>query len=142
MEVQQEREPKAPTPVPVGVKITDHQLGLFEPDITRVMVEPVGLSRMTWRDHVAGLHEQVAAERLPAWKLRFCRGDYVELRKAYGGAPTVTARVRANTNFPTDFGLPVMVQVGVYVAGKFAEETMVGVECIERHTTDKEGIPF
>ena len=134
VEVQQERV--------LDVKITDPQLGLFgRPAITRVMAEPVGLSRMTWRDHVAGLHEQVAAERLPAWKLRFCQGDYVELRKAYGGAPTVTALVRANTNFPTDFGLPVLVQVGVYVDGQFAEETMVGVECIERHA-DKEGIPF
>ncbi len=131
VEAMREEQPavaKASATVPARA-----QLDLFAPALTRVNAEPVGLSRMTWRDHVAGLHETATAAELPAWKLRFAKDDYVLLRQARSDAPKVSALVTFGTNFPKDFALPVLVQVRVYLDGEFAEETMVPATAIEQH---------
>ena len=109
------------------------QLGVVDPALTRVKAarpDHTGLDRMTWRDHVDFGDSQAPASQTPAWKLGWKAGFVVMLSPAYEGAPPVTARVLEECRFPTDFSLPLMVQVMIIHNGREVFEIAIPVSAI------------
>ena len=130
--------------VPEPPKALAAQLGLFDggvPDGMVPRVKPVlggtHLDRLTWRDHVEFGDSQTPASRLPAWKLRFRKGDRVVLNTKPGAPQRLEAVVVAESSYGNDFSLPVMVQVEVRWADQYGETvletTTIPATAIEKH---------